>query len=254
MIIPSMSIRTMIVDDEEHARNELRYLLEQYADINIVSQASNSQEALAAVQTHKPHLIFMDIEMPGMNGVKTAEKVIDCDFFPLIVFATAHEEFAAKAFELDAVDYILKPFSARRIERCINRVRAYLANSSIIANGRFSQSLMPNKQRLAIENNGKATIINTSDLILACCEDGQISIYTEKKVFQSNITLHELQARLDQQKFFRSHRAYLVNIEKVREIIPWFNSTFNLILDGLPDMEIPVSRQQACHLKKIFNL
>lgn len=254
MIIPAMTIRAMIVDDEEHARNELKYLLEQYADINIVYQASNSQDALGAIQTYKPHLVFMDIEMPGMNGIKAAEKVISKDLYPLIVFSTAHEEFAAKAFEIDAIDYILKPYSARRLDRCINRVRTLLANSSVIGSGRVLQTANQSKQRLAIENNGKAIIINTSDIIVACCEDGQISIYTDKKVYQSNITLQELQARLEQNSFFRSHRAYLVNIEKVREVIPWFNSTFNLVLEGLPDMEIPVSRQQACHLKKIFDL
>ncbi|MDD4602113.1 Sensory transduction protein LytR [bioreactor metagenome] len=248
-----MSIRAMIVDDEEHARNELKYLLEENGDVDIVGQTSNCHDALKVIDTLRPHLVFLDIEMPGMNGLKAAERIVTAEFPPLIVFATAHEEFAAKAFEVDAVDYLLKPFSSKRVARCIKRVRNLLSSSLHVAylkNPNYHQS----KQKLAIENNGKAIIIDIKDITLACCCDGQIAIYANDKIYHSNMTLHDLQKRLEQQAFFRSHRSYLVNIGKIKEVIPWFNGTYNLILEGLPSMEIPVSRQQACSLKRIFDL
>lgn len=252
----SFIIRVVLVDDEEHARNELKYLLDQYPNVQTVCQASNYQEALNSIQEYRPHLVFMDIEMPGISGIKLAEKILDNDFSPLLVFATAHEEFALKAFELDAVDYLLKPFSAKRLDRCINRVRNLLLRSYSVGVKNNSALTIGNapKQKLAVENNGKATILDIKDIILACCSDGQVIIYTGNKSYQSNMAMHELQSRLEPYNFFRSHRAYLVNTEKIREIIPWFNGTYNLILEGLCNMEIPVSRQQAVHLKRMFDL
>lgn len=251
----SMVIRAMVVDDEEHARDELKYLLEDYQDVDIISQASNCQEALTQIEALRPHLVFMDIEMPGMSGIHAAEKMIDTEFPPLIVFATAHEEFAAKAFEIDAVDYLLKPFSARRVDRCIKRVRNLLSNKLQVSANQLPQlHHQPSKQKIAIENNGKAIIINIKDIMLACCSDGQLAIYAKDKIYYCNMALHDLQTRLEHHSFFRSHRAYLVNIEKIREIIPWFNGTYNLVLEGLPSVEVPVSRQQAGCLKKIFDL
>ncbi|MGI6093779.1 MAG: response regulator transcription factor [Veillonellaceae bacterium] len=251
----SMTIRAMIVDDEEHARNELRYLLAEYPDVEIISQSSNCSEALRVIDKLTPHLVFMDIEMPGMNGLKAAKKIAAAEFPPLIVFATAHEEFAAKAYEIDAVDYLLKPFSSKRVNRCIKRVRNLLTNRLNVSSHYLSSiNSQPSKQKLAIENNGKASIIDINDIILACCVDGQVAIYTNDRTYYSNMTLHELQVRLKYQPFFRSHRSYLVNIEKIREVIPWFNGTYNLVLEGMPRMEVPVSRQHAGCLKKIFNL
>ncbi len=251
-------IRVLIVDDEVHARAELQYLLEKDSDVCVINACCNYQEALDAIQAEKPHLIFMDIEMPGINGIKAAEEIMDMDRPPLVVFATAHEEFALKAFELDAVDYLLKPFSAKRVAKSINRVRRMMDLSSVVelkknkAMDKFSGQVYT-KTKLAIEHNAKATIVDTSDIIMACYCEGQLKIYTREQKYQCNLTLQDLQARLDEQCFFRSHRAYIVNIEKVREIIPWFNGTYNLIMDGLT-VEVPVSRQQAPKLKKIFGL
>jgi len=254
----SRKIRVIIVDDEVHARDELQYLLEQDSDVCVINKFCSYQEALEAVKNGKPHLIFMDIEMPGISGIKAAEEIMDMDRPPLVVFATAHEEFALRAFELDAVDYLLKPFSAKRVAKSINRVRRLMEQSSVVElkkNKTFDKSAdhMYNKTKLAIEHNAKATIVDTSDIIVACYCEGQLKIYTQEQKYQCNMSLQDLQARLDDQCFFRSHRAYIVNIEKVREIIPWFNGTYNLTMEGL-SIEVPVSRQQAPKLKKIFGL
>jgi DNA-binding LytR/AlgR family response regulator len=250
-------IRAMVIDDEEPARSEIKYLLEQHADVCVVCEAGNYQDALAAIRQCQPHLVFLDIEMPGMNGINVAEKIAEI-LQPFIVFATAHEEFALKAFDLNAVDYLLKPFAAKRVEQCISKVRSLLAARAPVAvqaaaNGAAAK---PDycRQKLAIDLNGKAQIINTADIIAAGSSEGQVTIYAASGNYQVNMTLQELQNRLDEQLFFRSHRGYLVNLEKIREVIPWFNGTYNLVMEGLAGMEIPVSRPQAPKLRKMFGL
>ncbi len=250
------TIRIMIIDDEEPARSELKYLLEQFPEVDIVGEFSSGESAINAIQSLNPHLAFMDIEMSGLNGMQTVEKLNAANVVPLVVFATAHEEFAVKAFELNAVDYLLKPFSEKRVAKCIEKVRMLLAES-IPATPITKQTddyLPPySLQKLAIEHNGKASVIDTKDIIAAYCTEGQLSIRTATKCYYSNMPLQDLHARLDKHLFFRTHRAYLVNIEKIREIIPWFNGTYNLMLDGLTE-EVPVSRQQVPKLKKLFGL
>lgn len=252
----SCLIRAVIVDDEAPARSELRYLLEQHPDLCVVSEAANSQEALAAVRQSSPHLVFLDVEMPGASGVEIAEQILETRQ-PLLVFATAHEEFALKAFELNAVDYLLKPISPRRLEQCVDRVRNLLAARSTIT-GRpdiaARESAAPPRNKLAIEHGGKTAIICVHDIIAASSAEGQVNIYTPGKVYHAAMTLQELQGRLDETLFFRSHRGCIVNLEKIREVVPWFNGAYNLVLEGLSGVDFPVSRQQAPKLRKIFNL
>lgn len=256
-MLKQRSIRVMLVDDEEPARVELNYLLEQFDGVTVVAQAACGSEVSAIVRQMQPHLVFLDVEMPGMNGIQLAESILDMGIAPLLVFATAHEEFAVKAFELNAIDYLLKPFSKERVGRCIERVRSLMEHPvtlSSVGDARRGCSHACTKSKLAIEQNGKTTILNTDEIIMACCADGQVMLYTQTKNYSCNTTLQELQTRLGETNFFRSHRAYLVNSEKIREVIPWFNGTYNIVLDGLNDIEVPVSRQQAPRLKKLFGL
>jgi DNA-binding LytR/AlgR family response regulator len=249
-------IRAMIVDDEQPARSELRFLLEQHPEVCIVCEAGSFKEAVATIRHCQPHLVFLDIEMGGTSGISLAEKIQE-DLSPLIVFATAHEEFALKAFELDAVDYLLKPFSGKRVAQCIAKVRNLLATGKQVhvAVADCSEGATGLKrQKLAVEQGGKTCVLDTKDIIAVRSLDGHACIYTTEKEFQVSMTLQELQSRLDGEQFFRSHRGFLVNISFIREIIPWFSGTYNLILQGLPSLEIPVSRQQAPKLKKIFSL
>lgn len=259
MIDNKRVIRAIIIDDEQHAREELEYLLLQHDGVQVVYQTGNSKEVLAAIEQYQPHLVFLDVRMPGIDGLQTAERILESQYSPLIVFATAHEEFAVKAFEINAVDYLLKPFSAKRVNRCIERIRTLLGGVVQVDQRRldamisFIASVNP-RRRLAIELNGKSVIIDEKDLVLAYCSEGQLVIHAQDKRFISNMTLQDLQLKLDDTLFFRSHRAYLINVEKIREVIPWFNGTYNLVLEGLPNMEIPVSRQHAPKLKKMFEL
>ncbi|CVK17490.1 LytR/AlgR family response regulator transcription factor [Sporomusa sphaeroides] len=256
MVDQLRTIRVMIVDDEEPARSELKYLLESFREIEVVGEFAGGDTVINAIPSLNPHLIFMDIEMAGSNGIQIAEKMHAAQIVPLLVFATAHEEFAVKAFDLNAVDYLLKPFSAKRVAKCIEKVRALLQEAVQTNSTKRAGELATvpySLQKLAIEHNGKAFVIDTKDIIAVYCAEGQLAIRTANKCYYSNMSLQEFYSRLDEQLFFRTHRAYLVNIEKIREIIPWFNGTYNLILEGLAE-EVPVSRQQVPKLKKIFGL
>ena len=250
-----LTLRVMIIDDEAPARSELKYLLEKFPEVIIVGEFSSGEAALTAIPALNPHLAFMDIEMAGLNGLQTAERLNVTNVVPLVVFATAHEEFAVKAFELNAVDYLLKPFSEKRVAKCIDKVRTLLYESMPVSSHKQNNDLsaLYSLQKLAIEHNGKVSVIDTKDIIAAYCTEGQLSIHTVSKCYYSNMPLQDLQSRLDARLFFRTHRAYLVNIEKIREIIPWFNGTYNLVVEGLAK-EIPVSRQQVSKLKKLFGL
>lgn len=252
-------IRALIVDDEPHARAELSYLLHQHKDIEVVYKTGNSKEIMNMVEKYQPHLVFLDIRMPGIDGLQAAEKIAESQFSPLIVFATAYEEFAVKAFEVNAVDYLLKPFSAKRVDRCIERVRTLLSSAMEIDQRKLDVFMnlinaSAPRRKLAIESNGKAVIIDEKDVTMAYCSDGHLVIHTKEKRYTSNMTLQELQLKLDEKLFFRSHRAYLINIERIKEVIPWFNGTYNVILEGLPNIEVPVSRQNSPQLKKMFDL
>jgi len=251
-------IRALIVDDEEHARNELCYLLGKHKDVLVVGQAASGRQAIEAIRCLAPHLVFMDIAMPGCSGLEVVAGIEAAGVPPLVVFATAHEEFALQAFELNAVDYLLKPFAEKRVAKCLERVRGLLRAGTRVDIERLRQALwtaggLPHA-KVAIEQDGKAVVIKPEDIIMAECSDGQVIVHTPERSYQINMALQDLQVKLGERIFFRSHRSYLINLERVREIIPWFNGTYNLVLDGLPGLEVPVSRQQAPRLKKIFGL
>ena len=245
-------LRAFLVDDEMHARNELAYLLSLHEDVHVCGQAAGVTEGLAGVSREKPDVVFVDVEMPGLSGLLLAEAFADKPEAPLLVFATAHEEFAARAFDLNALDYVLKPFSQKRIGRCLDKVRT--AWKERHSDNRFCPSPTYFKEKLAIDDGGKTVLINAEDILLVQAANNQVRIQTMDKTYAASFSLNELHERLGEESFFRSHRSYLVNLRKVKEIIPWFNGAYNIILEDLPNEEIPVSRQQAGPLKRIFGL
>lgn len=253
------TIRTFIVDDEQPSRNELRYLLGKFEDVRVVGEAASYNEAIRFISTQQPHVVFLDIQLTGITGIQMAKELMQLPLSPFVVFATAHNEYAIEAFDVNAIDYLLKPFSEAKLERCIKKIKSFFIDRSAMPITKTNKQLnnaavcMEN-QKLAIETNGKAYIINTNDIVYACCNDGQVIVHTTDKVYQTHLTLQDLQMRINRKAFFRCHRSYLVNLEKIREIIPWFNGTYNLVLDGVQNKEIPVSRQQAPIIKTIFNL
>lgn len=251
-------IRTVVVDDEEPARVELTYLLSQQPDVRVVGTAASSSEAWALVRAKQPHIVFLDIRMPGSDGLSLAEKFLSLDVPPLVVFATAHDEYALKAFDLEAVDYLLKPFSEQRVAQCLNKVRALLnlrVGKEAIDRledllDQLAQEQTP--QKIAVEHNGRLCLIDHQDIVVAACDSGQVRLYTTAGEYTLNCTMQELADRLSPRRFFRTHRAYIVNIQKIREVIPWFNGTYNLVMDGVKGLEVPVSRQHAPKLRDML--
>ena len=271
-----MKLKALIVDDEYPARKELRFLLNKFDNIEVVGEATNAQEALTLIKALDYSILFLDIEMPGMNGLEVGAKVQEMPNPPHVVFVTAYDEYAVRAFEVNAVDYILKPFDEKRLTQTINKIvkitqqhqSQHQAAGAVTGGGQIEQSdsaqemAMQGGQkpqhikidRIPAEKQGKTILVNESDIIFAFTEQDYVYIKTFGDKLFTRFTLKELESRLNPSIFFRTHRCYLVNLHKVKEIIPFFNGTYTLIVEDNEKSEVPVSRAQAKKLRKILGM
>ena len=253
-------IKTIVVDDEIPARKELVYILEEFEYINIIGEASHGMEALELNNKLKPDLILLDIKMPKLNGIDVAKKILNGHHKPYIVFVTAYEEYALKAFEVNAIDYILKPISEERLKKGMEKIidnisrqnKAYMNNlNNLIHN--LGDKDKETITRICVYHMGKLMPIDPREIIYATIEDRHTVIITTKGKFEINYTLSELYDKLDKSTFFRSHKSFLVNLDFIELIEPWFNSTFNIALKNV-NMKIPVSRGQSKEFKELMNI
>ncbi len=259
-----MSLSAVIVDDEQLARDELAYLLKNADDVSVVAQGKNGLEAVNLIKEHNPDLVFLDVQMPGLDGFGVIKKLLDRKIpLPKIVFATAFDQYAVKAFEVNAVDYLLKPFDKKRVAQAIQKARAQ-QDSSPAPDDRFEtlfRMLESQKQpeaKILLKAAGRMLLVDQRDICYAWIEDGVISVVTagaNGMEGQSNCrTLEELLDTLDPKLFWRAHRSYLVNINRIREVVPWFKSSYQLRMDDRKQTEIPVSRAQTKRLRELFGL
>jgi two-component system response regulator LytT len=329
-----MDVRAVIVDDEPLARQELQYLLEDSGQVEIVAQASNGIEAVEIIRRHQPDVIFLDIQMPGLDGFAVLKKLIASRIpLPQIVFATAFDQHAVRAFEVNAVDYLLKPFDRKRVLRTVTRVSALkeasgshtpaaptiqpdndrplpsherattppehnvktgqaerqtssasrephpetlteragalLSALSVQTEAKLDALLrmvserVPHGSEPSVQRTGKIVVRTQNRLLLvdqreicfASIEEGAISVVTPTMEGLANCrTLEELMEQMDPLTFWRVHRSYLVNIQHIREVVPWFKSSYQLRMDDRRHTEIPVSRAQTKRLRELFNL
>jgi two-component system response regulator LytT len=262
-----LSINTIIVDDERPARDELAYLLKGFPELSVIAQGKNGLEAVALIKEHDPDLVFLDVQMPGLDGVGVIKKLIERRVkVPQIVFATAFDHYAVNAFELNAADYVLKPFDKTRIAKAIQRVKRMLdANISPVDRletlvgqlGGTSPAPVRSAQpaKLLVNSQSRMILVNADDLIYASIQDGIITIYARDVEGTSNFrTIEELAAVLDPAVFWRPHRSYLINIDHIKEVVPWFKSSYTLKMNDKRESEIPVSRAQTKRLRELFNL
>ena len=258
-----MPLSTVIVDDEELARDELTYLLKNAGDVNIVAQGKNGLEAVNLIKEHSPDLVFLDVQMPGLDGFGVIKKLLDKKIpLPKIVFATAFDQYAVKAFEVNAVDYLLKPFDKKRVAQSLQKARAKdpdgLPAERIETLVRMLESQKPQPSKLLLKALGRMFLVDQKDICYASIEDGVITVVTggvSGMEGQSNCrTLEELLDSLDTKLFWRAHRSYVVNINRIREVIPWFKSSYQLRMDDKKQSEIPVSRAQTKRLRELFGL
>ncbi len=256
-------IRVMVVDDEQHARDELCYQLEQLGDVEVVAQAGNGVEALSAVGRCEPHLIFLDIQMPGLNGFEVARQLLERDDRPpALVFVTAFDQHAVEAFEVNAVDYLLKPVDAGRLEQALARARRRLSlerpgpvNDQLERLVKMMASRQVRRDQVAVRVGERFLLVQAEEIIYASLADESINIVTGQVAGTSNYrTLDELQARLDPEVFWRVHRSHLVNINKIKEIVPWFSRNYILRMKDAKGTEIPVSRAQTKRLREYLKL
>ena len=248
-------LTAMIVDDEQLAQDELAYLIKDIPDIEVVGSARNGLEAVDLIQKLEPDLVFLDVQMPGLDGlgvVRTLrEKNID---LPHIIFATAFDQYAVEAFHLEAMDYLLKPIERERLEETLDRARRSI-HERLKATAPDSPRLNPQRTKLLVRSGNRNFIVDAQDMVYATIEDGLITLVTTTMEGHSNYkTIEELHANLDRDTFWRVHRSFLVNIHKIREVMPWFKSSFQLRMDDKKQTEIPVSRVQTKRLRELLKL
>jgi two-component system, LytTR family, response regulator LytT len=255
-----MPLSAVIVDDEQLARDELAFLLKGVDDVKIVAQGKNGVEAVNLIKEHSPDLVFLDVQMPGLDGFAVIKKLIDKKVpLPQIVFATAYDQYAVKAFEVNAIDYLLKPFDKARVAQSIKKAKARLDTSALpterLESLIRSLEAKPQRSKVLIKAAGRLFLVDQKDICHASIEDGVITVVTAQMEGQSNCrTLEELLASLDPNLFWRAHRSYLVNINRIREVVPWFKSSYQLRMDDKKQSEIPVSRAQTKRLRELFRL
>ena len=260
-----MSISALIVDDEQLARDELAYLLKNLGDVNVVAQGKNGLEAVNLIREHNPDLVFLDVQMPGLDGFGVIKKLLDRKLpMPQIVFSTAFDQYAVKAFEVNAVDYLLKPFDRKRVAQSVEKARAKMEPSTSSSDKldnivRMLESQKPQQaSKILLKTTGRLLLVNQRDICFASIEDGIITVVTagpNGMEGQSNCrTLEELLDSLDPNLFWRVHRSYLVNTQRIKEVVPWFKSSYQLRMDDRKQTEIPVSRAQTKRLRELFGL
>jgi two-component system LytT family response regulator/two-component system response regulator LytT len=319
-----MPLTALIIDDEPLARQELQYLLDRDGDVAVLAQGSNGIEAVELIRTHKPDVVFLDVRMPGLDGFAVLKKLMALDRkarLPQVVFATAFDQYAVKAFEVNAVDYLLKPFDSKRVLKTLEKVRARAAGegretavepyeaapaeSSPTNRGRHATVVHRNEQsaarnriwdaaeakldallrmveeqataigdrvsnatrppdetsesrrsgKVVLKAQSRLLLVDQRDVCFASIDDGRITVVTKTLEGESNVrTLEELMDQLDPDQFWRAHRSYVVNIEHIREVVPWFKSSYQLRMDDRKNTEIPVSRSQTRRLRELFNL
>jgi two-component system LytT family response regulator/two-component system response regulator LytT len=328
-----MPLTALIIDDEPLARQELQYLLDRAGDVQVLAQGSNGIEAVDLIRTHKPDVVFLDVRMPGLDGFAVLKKLIALDRkarLPQVVFATAFDQYAVKAFEVNAVDYLLKPFDSKRVLKTIEKVRAragepresspateealahshhtvqhharpepragahvsaahpHRRHSSASRNrlwdaaeakldallrmveeqagalgdrvahaGRAAEESAEARRsgKVVVKAQSRLLLVDQRDVCFASIDEGRITVVTKTLEGESNVrTLEELMDQLDPDQFWRAHRSFVVNIEHIREVVPWFKSSYQLRMDDRKNTEIPVSRSQTRRLRELFNL
>jgi two-component system response regulator LytT len=247
-------LTAIVADDEQLAREELLWLLKDFPDVEVIAIAANGIEAVDVIEKLEPEVVFLDVQMPGLDGMGVVRRLRERKIIlPRIVFATAFDQYAVEAFRLEAFDYILKPVDKRRLSETIERVRREVSEEQSLT----QTEVRPASQRakILIRKGDRNFIIDPQELIYATIDNGIISLVATTVEGHSNYrTLEDLQANLDPDVFWRTHRSFLVNINRIREVVPWFNSSYQLRVDDKRGTEIPVSRVQTRRLRELLKL
>jgi two-component system response regulator LytT len=262
-------LTAVLVDDEQLARDELTFLLGQAGNVTVVGQAINGVDALTTIDRLRPDVVFLDVQMPGLTGFEVARRLIEAESPSHIIFVTAYDQHAIEAFEVNAVDYILKPVDPVRLEVAVQRARRLIAFErapDIAGTGAVTTAQLEkivelvaerksHRERLALKVGERFLLVQAEDIVFASLADDVITVVAGRHIGASNYrTLDELQERLDPAVFWRVHRSHLVNINKIKEIVPWFHRNYILRMKDEKGTEIPVSRTQTRRLREYLKL
>lgn len=250
-----MALKVLVVDDEAPARHELSYLLNSLPDVEVVAQASSGPDALKLFLVLEPRVVFLDIQMPGMDGFAVARKLHDLEVQrPFIIFTTAYDQYAVRAFEVNAVDYLLKPITEQRLTEAILRVKDRLAQDEPISRCPASVQSSPCWiQKIPVEKGGRTLLIDPADITFVVCRHKETFVNTPAGEFLTRLTLHELESRL-RPPFFRIHKGFIVNLQLVAEVIPWFQGNYFLVLRDGKGSRVPVGRNKIKEVKDLLGL
>jgi two-component system LytT family response regulator/two-component system response regulator LytT len=248
------TITAVLVDDEQLAREELSYLLKEFPDLELLASGRNGLEAIKLIENFEPDVVFLDVQMPGLDGFGVIQKLRETDVpLPHFILATAYDQYAIEAFRWEALDYLLKPIEKDRLAVAVERARKVIAEKA--KNVQPELMLQPRngaqRTKLLVKNSNRNFIVDAQDVIYATIEDGLITVVEGESNYR---TIEELQSNLDPDTFWRVHRSFLVNINRIREVIPWFKSSFQLRMDDKKQTEIPVSRVQTKRLRALLKL
>jgi two-component system, LytTR family, response regulator LytT len=268
-----MTISAIIIDDEQLARDELKYLLDSAGGVDVVAQGANGIEAVTLIEEHRPDLVFLDVQMPGLDGFAVIKRLMERSKsaagggapLPQIVFATAYDHYAVRAFDVDAVDYLLKPFDRKRVLQALDRVRGRMAGGAApeaqidallkLINRPQSGARTSQPAKLIVQAQSRLLLVDQADICFASIDEGVIRVVMQSFEGQSKCrTLEELLEQLDPAMFWRAHRGFVVNLNHIREVVPWFKSSYQLRMDDKKQSEVPVSRAQTRRLRELFNL
>lgn len=242
-------MKAIIVEDEVLAREELRYLIETHSKIKVEAEFEDGLDALKFLQNQEVDVLFLDINIPSIDGVLLAHNISKFSVKPYIVFITAYKEHAVEAFEVEAFDYILKPYSESRIISMLAKLEAAHTQQ----HRAIPKQLQPSITKVNLYKNEKIIVVDANDIYYAVAQEKTTEVVTKSEKYIMHLSISDFYERLPKDIFFRCHRSYLVNTEKIKEIVPWFNNTYLLRLNDI-DAEIPVSRSKSKEFRQLMRL
>lgn len=253
-ISASEALRVVVVDDEGLARRDLKRILGKLGDVEVVGEAADGPDAVKLIRRLEPDLVLLDIQMPGLDGFQVLARLVDMESLPSIVFVTAYDQYAIRAFDVHAVDYILKPVEEKRLAQAVERARRIHSGGEAVPDLKaLLAAVGASSKRLAVRQGESLVMVDVNDILYATVSEGSIKVVARE--IEGSVgfrSLDELERELAGRQFLRVHKSYVANVNRIYEITPWFSGSYKIRMEGKGGPVIPLSRAQARELRKII--